>query len=137
MGQAVRHNSLMPGLKDDELENCPRRPNCVSSEAAAHTGGWIAPLTIHAGAQTAWKALCETVGTLPRARIVTRTDEYLHAEVRSRIFGFVDDLEFQLREKDGIIEMRSAARAGYYDLGVNRRRLERLRNLLRSRGIVS
>ena len=127
----------MSALKDGRLQDCPKRSNCVSSEAAAHTGGWIAPLTIHAGAQTAWKALCETVGTLPRARIVTRTDEYLHAEVRSRIFGFVDDLEFQLRGKDGIIEMRSAARAGYYDLGVNRRRLERLRNLLRSRGIVS
>jgi uncharacterized protein (DUF1499 family) len=126
----------MSALKDGRLQDCPKRSNCVSSEAAAHTGGGIAPLTIHAGAQTAWKALCETVGTLPRSRIVTRTDAYLHAEVRSRIFGFVDDLEFQLREKDGIIEMRSAARTGYYDLGVNRRRLERLRNLLRSRGIV-
>jgi uncharacterized protein (DUF1499 family) len=125
----------MHGLRNGRLEECPQRPNCVSSDSETPTG-WIAPLKIGPKAQSVWEVLCETVEELPRSRIVLRTGEYLHAEVRSRIFGFVDDLEFQLRAREGIIAMRSAARTGYSDLGVNRRRLERLRRSLRTRGLV-
>jgi uncharacterized protein (DUF1499 family) len=126
---------FMPGSKDGRLQNCPKRPNCVSSEAR-DSAGWIAPLAFSLNAQAVWKALYETVEALPRSRVVDRTEDYLHVELRSRIFGFVDDLEFQLREQEGIIGMRSAARTGYYDLGVNRRRLERLRAALRGRGVI-
>jgi uncharacterized protein (DUF1499 family) len=54
----------------------------------------------------------------------------------SAFFGFVDDLELHLRTAEGVIAVRSAARLGYSDLGVNRRRIEDLRALLIKRGIV-
>jgi uncharacterized protein (DUF1499 family) len=57
---------------------------------------------------------------------VESEERYLHAEVRSLVFRFVDDLEFLL-QPDGLIQVRSAARSGYSDLGVNRRRVERIR----------
>jgi uncharacterized protein (DUF1499 family) len=71
-----------------------------------------------------------------RITIVTVDETYLHAEVRSAIFRFVDDTEFHLRASDGIIAIRSAARTGYGDLGVNRKRIEKIREVLRGRDLI-
>jgi uncharacterized protein (DUF1499 family) len=76
------------------------------------------------------------VAALPRTRIVADTGSYLHAECRSALFGFVDDLELQLRPDRSLIAVRSASRVGYSDLGANRRRVEELRSELARRGIV-
>ncbi len=58
--------------------------------------------------------------------IVAETADYLHALCRSR-GGFIDDVEFRLSPDEGVIHVRSASRSGLHDLGVNRRRVERLR----------
>jgi uncharacterized protein (DUF1499 family) len=76
------------------------------------------------------------VSELSRTRIVTETADYLHAECRSALLGFVDDLELHLRPDEGIIAVRSASRLGYSDLGVNRRRVEGLRTSLIERGVL-
>ncbi|MGH7970152.1 MAG: DUF1499 domain-containing protein, partial [Limisphaerales bacterium] len=52
---------------------------------------------------------------------------YLHAEFRSPLMGFVDDVEFVLAPEQKLIHVRSAARLGYSDFGVNRKRAEFLR----------
>jgi uncharacterized protein (DUF1499 family) len=70
---------------------------------------------------------------MTRVRIVTATDHYLHAECSSALFGFVDDLECLLDAEAGVIHLRSAARMGYSDLGVNRRRIETLRERVNRR----
>jgi len=72
----------------------------------------------------------------PRVKLVIQRDDYLHAECRSRVFGFVDDLELHLRAAENIIAVRSAARLGHSDFGVNRRRVEALRAALQAQGIV-
>ena len=84
----------------------------------------------------AWRAARATVAGLPRTEIITETDDYLHAECSSAFFGFTDDLEFHLRPSEGLIAIRSAARLGYGDLGVNRKRLDHLRTLLQKQSIV-
>jgi len=76
------------------------------------------------------------IGRLPRSEIVTATDRYLHATLKSRIFGFVDDLELRLDPQTDVIHIRSASRSGHYDLGVNRRRVERLRKQLRAAALI-
>lgn len=55
---------------------------------------------------------------------------YLHATATSRIFGFVDDLELHAAPQAGVIEARSVSRLGDSDLGVNAKRLARLRQAL-------
>jgi uncharacterized protein (DUF1499 family) len=52
---------------------------------------------------------------------------YLHVEMRSLMFRFVDDVEFSLAASAGLIHVRSASRVGYSDFGVNRKRVERIR----------
>jgi uncharacterized protein (DUF1499 family) len=73
---------------------------------------------------------------MPRTRIVRETADYLHAECRSTLFGFIDDLELNLRPTEGIIAVRSASRLGYSDFGANRRRIERLRASLIIQGVL-
>jgi uncharacterized protein (DUF1499 family) len=119
------------GLQQGHLAACSGRPNCVSSQAEddAHR---VAPLDIGPpeAAAAVWQRLQRVLGEMNRVRIVTATDHYLHAECSSALFGFVDDLECALDVEAGVIHLRSAARLGYSDLGVNRRRIETLRERL-------
>ncbi len=88
------------------------------------------PFTYDGPRAAALQRLVHVVEALPRTRIVEERDDYLHAEARSALFRFVDDLEFYLPAGQQQIEVRSAARSGWYDFGVNRRRIERIRQTL-------
>jgi uncharacterized protein (DUF1499 family) len=46
--------------------------------------------------------------------------------------GFLTTSSCGFRLNDNTIAVRSAARTGYYDFGVNRRRVEKLRKQLRA-----
>jgi len=120
---------------DAQLAPCPSSPNCVSSDAT-DGGHAIAPFALAQPAAQAWAAVREAVAEIPRTRIVTDADDTLHAECRSALLGFVDDLELQLRASEGQIAVRSASRLGHSDLGVNRRRVESLRAALEARGVL-
>jgi hypothetical protein len=65
---------------------------------------------------------------MDRVNIVTVESDYIHAEFISAFLHFVDDVEFCFDDENKTIHVRSASRIGYYDLGVNRRRVERIRN---------
>lgn len=70
--------------------------------------------------------LVSIVREMKRATIVSATPSYLHVEFRSALFRFVDDLEFVLDDPARVIHFRSASRTGYYDFGVNRRRMKEI-----------
>lgn len=94
------------------------------------------PFVLLASAGKAWEAARQAVMQLPRTRIVAEGPGYLHAECRSALFRFVDDLQLQLREQEGIIAVRSASRLGRSDFGVNRRRVETLRAALAAKKAI-
>ena len=119
----------------DHLTSCPDRPNCVSSEAQ-DTRHAIAPFRIKGQIAATWDAVRNVVGSLPRTKVVNATDRYLHAECKSLVFRFIDDLELRLNPETGTISIRSASRVGYFDLGVNRRRVEALRRTLKNESLI-
>jgi uncharacterized protein (DUF1499 family) len=114
------------GVHDGRLAPCPDRPNCVCTQAAdeAHR---IEPLTYDGTPEEARARLKAALATLPRTRVVTETPDYLHAECTSLVFRFVDDVELLIDRERKVIHFRSASRVGHSDLGLNRRRMERLR----------
>ena len=115
-------NGSAPGLTDGRLAACPSSPNCVSSEQGTQSDKAVASLPLDA-----WDLL--PVAIIKAGGSVTREDEdYIAAEFRSSIFGFVDDLE--LRRAEDAVHVRSASRVGYSDAGVNAERVADLRNLL-------
>lgn len=76
--------------------------------------------------EEARRAVKEIILAIPRTRIVIDEPNYLRAEFASRLFGFVDDVEFAFDEVERRIDFRSASRVGYYDFGANRRRMKRI-----------
>ncbi len=122
-------------LSPQGFSDCPASPNCVSSDAqdGLHT---IAPFELNVPADQAWAEIKAAVMQLSRTQVVSEEDGYLHAESRSLIFRFVDDLQLQLREQEGIIAVYSASRVGHSDFGVNRQRVETLRQYLLRRGTI-
>lgn len=106
------------------LKACPGSPNCVCSCDTAERHA-IAPLAVPAGVEEPISALAGLVQTLPRVDIVEQSERYLHATFKSRIFRFTDDVEFYY---DGsVVHVRSESRLGYSDFGVNRKRIEDIR----------
>ena len=112
------------GVTEGRLAPCPGSPNCVSSEAVAKQR--VEPLRYDGDATQARARLLDVLNGMERVRIVQSTDDYLHTEFRSAVFGFVDDVEFYF-SPPGTLQVRSASRTGYADFGVNRERVETLR----------
>jgi uncharacterized protein (DUF1499 family) len=123
------------GIKDGRLAPCPSTPNCVSSDAAESVHA-IAAFQLVAPPADGWRALRAALDNFPRTKIITVSEDYLHAECSSAVFGFVDDLELQLRPSQNSIAVRSAARLGRSDFGVNRKRVENLRLLLQQQSVI-
>lgn len=113
------------GLLDGRLRPCPSKPNCVCSEHR-ETNAWVEPLGFEGPPTKAWERLQITIREMG-GKIQSQSDEYIWATFRTKVFRFVDDMEFRLVTDDGVINVRSASRLGYSDLGLNRRRVEELR----------
>jgi uncharacterized protein (DUF1499 family) len=122
-----------PGLTNGQLAACPGKPNCVISQGGDE-GHRVDPIRYAGSRAEAVDRLKAILMARPRTRIVKATSDYLHAESTSALMRFVDDVEFFLPEKGGVIHVRSASRVGYSDFGVNRKRVEAIRAAFESAG---
>ena len=111
------------GLEDGKLTECPNSPNCVSTQTD-QTTKQMASLKYSGDSEEAMQRLREILKSMPRTRIVSRTNVYLHVEVRSLWMRYADDVEFLIDEEQKQIHFRSASRVGHSDLGVNRNRMQ-------------
>ena len=111
------------------LKPCPPTPNCVSTQATDKTHR-IEPFPYRGSSAEAMARLAAVIEAMPRTKIVERGPHILRAEFRTFVFRFVDDAVFVPDEERKTIEFRSASRLGRSDLGVNRRRLEGIRDRL-------
>lgn len=123
------------GSRSAHLSSCPESPNCVSTESS---GGRhkIDAFRLKGDFGKNWLEIQRIVTEFPRSNLVEIDETYLHATFKSRVFGFIDDLELLLNPSNGIISIRSAAQTGYWDFGVNRRRVTVLRRELQARDII-
>lgn len=121
------------GIHNNQLLDCPDSPNCVSSNAKDDEH-FIAPIEYTADRDAVRDKLVAIIKNQPRTEIIAQTDDYILVEFTSKLMGFVDDAEFYFLPDDQGIALRSAARMGESDLGVNRRRLEQFRLALQSLG---
>lgn len=114
-GRAASETALPP---------CPSSPNCVSSMATdSHR---IEPLAIRGDPRACFDRLKGVLANRKDTTVVAADDSHIRVEFRT-LLGFVDEGLFVLDAPNGRIQIRSAARTGYWDLGKNRRRLEEIR----------
>lgn len=119
-------------MKEIRLDPCPSSPKCVCTvgDSKSHA---IAPYHYRKPLGEAKTALKQVFSELSRTELVKEEDAYLQYKVTSRLVGFVDDVEILFDDASKTIHFRSAARIGYYDFGVNRRRMENIRVLLKGK----
>ncbi len=115
------------GLKNQLFYPCPRTPNCVSSQEK-NLEHRIQPITFEVSLELAKERLNRVINSMSGTRILTQDDLYWHVEFNTQLLRFIDDVEFYFDGSQSLIHMRSASRQGYWDLGVNRRRLETIRS---------
>jgi uncharacterized protein (DUF1499 family) len=128
------------GVRDGKLKPPSKTPNSVSSQAALWPGheqlayANIAPLALLGSgpeaAQTTLAKLQTLVQAMPGANIVKAEPGYLYATFTTPMLKFTDDVEFWFDPAAGVLQVRSSSRLGRKDFGVNRTRVEAIRQLL-------
>jgi uncharacterized protein (DUF1499 family) len=129
------------GVKDGKLKPPSKTPNSVSSQTHLWTGheqaaySQIDPLKPVSGpsaqdGQATLDRLQALVSKMPGAEVVKAEPGYLYATFTTSLLRFRDDAEFWFDPAAGVIQVRSASRIGRKDFGVNRQRIETLRQQL-------
>ena len=77
-----------------------------------------------------FESIKQIIENIPRTKIVESDGDYLHAEVTSRIMKYVDDLEVSYIPENNKIIIRSESRVGEGDFGVNKKRVDSIKNKL-------
>ena len=116
------------GMVNGTLRPCPDSPNCVVSMNGDEKHA-IAPIAYKGDRDAAITRIRKIVSDYKGTTIVREEEGYIHAEFKTRIMRFVDDVEFLFPPDERVIHMRSASRVGYGDLGANRKRMEKIRTL--------
>jgi uncharacterized protein (DUF1499 family) len=116
---------------DGRLAPCPTSPNCVCSQAT-DPDHVVAAISYQGERDDAHRRLLIALASLPRTTVIsedqlTATTTYLHLTATTLIMRFTDDIELLIDDTSKHIEIRSLSRIGYSDFGVNRRRVEAIR----------
>lgn len=116
------------GVHEGRLKSCPGSPNCISSQSP-QKGSFVSPLGFAGDPDAAFARLKRIIDRRADSTVIEESGDYLRVEFRTGA-GFVDDGEFMLDRSNRVIQLRSASRVGYSDLGKNRRRMEEIRSQL-------
>ncbi len=131
---AVVWSALLVGCRgapsppaDGHLARCGRTPNCVSSQSAEGASHHIEALSLHGDAADATQRLAEVLRGLENVSTVAVESDQLRATFVMPSGAFTDDLDLVVDAGAGVVHVRSSSRIGIGDLGVNRARVEALR----------
>ncbi len=124
------------GVKNGKLLPCPDSPNCVSSQIDSDNlsnannsyNHKIAPFIFGDNSESDMLRLKNILTYKSGISIITSNKNYIHAECKTPMMGFVDDLEFYCEPDNSICHVRSASRLGHSDFGKNRSRIEEIRS---------
>ncbi len=122
------------GVRDGRLLPPSSTPNSVSSQARLYPDhpqrayASIDPLPLkHGDPVASMHTLVEVLQATSGLTLVEQRPDYVYAQAQTRWLKFVDDLEFWFNPTTAVIELRSASRLGRKDFGVNRQRIEAIR----------
>jgi uncharacterized protein (DUF1499 family) len=117
-------NNKNVGLVEGQLKPCPESPNCVCSQCPAEDNHFMAPLPYLSSKEASKKKLLHIIHSHNRTEIVTEKENYLHIIFTIFLFNWKDDVEFYFDDSNKVIHFKSQSRTGYWDFGVNRRRMK-------------
>lgn len=111
------------GAGGHPFEPCPDSPNCI-----------IVSREYELPAEELFTRISEAVREMNPHEFSSDSQTFqIEAVFRIRVFGYLDDVEAAVENAGSgksILHIRSSSREGYSDLGVNRRRVNRILNHL-------
>lgn len=117
------------GEKEVMLKECPSTPNCVSSESRDKKH-YIEPISIADKEGDIKEKLIKVIEEF-QGKILEEKGNFLKVAFYSKFFKFEDIADFEIEGDKKVINIRSAAQVGWYDFGVNRKRMENIRKALK------
>jgi uncharacterized protein (DUF1499 family) len=126
------------GVHEGRLKPPSKTPNSVTSQATLYPDhpqrsyADIAPLPANGDPDATLNRIASIVEAMDGAKIVKKEPDYLYAQFTTKLMKYVDDAEFWVDPAAGVIQVRSASRLGSSDLGVNRKRIEFIRQKLQN-----
>lgn len=121
-------SQLTLGLVGGKLQEIPDKDNAVSTQTMIE-GKKIDALPLKEDLSESVKAMKEALAAYGGIEIIEEKSDYLYAVATTGTMKFHDDIEIYFDEAVGVIQFRSASRAGYSDMGLNRTRYEALKDL--------
>ncbi len=124
------------GVHQGRLKGLSATDNSVNSQAdlypdhPQHMHASIAPLAVRGNGPATIAKLKGIVEGMAGARLITQAPDYLYAQYTTPLMRYVDDVEFWFDPVANVIQVRSASRVGQGDLGMNRKRIEMVREAL-------
>jgi len=125
------------GVHRGRLKPPSSTENSVSSQAELYPDhpqleyASIEPIKLRNGDGAATlESIKEAIDEMENAQVVTCEADYLYAQFTSSGLKFVDDAEFWFDADASVVQVRSAARLGRKDFGMNRKHIEAVRTAL-------
>ncbi|MFG1497204.1 DUF1499 domain-containing protein [Saccharospirillum sp. HFRX-1] len=126
----IVQNNRVPELGHDngKLKPLSKKPNAVSTQADDEERR-VRPWPFKADQAATRAAILAAVKAYGGAEVITEQDDYIYVVFTTAKMHFHDDVEFYLDSEAQQVHFRSASRAGYSDMGLNRQRYEQLTEL--------
>ena len=86
--------------------------------------------------EQAWPMIKNSIKQLQGTNIELDYKGYLYAKSRSEIMGFVDYIEVLYIPEHHQLNVRSSSLLGIWDMGVNKKRTDHLRLMLKEQGVI-
>lgn len=129
-GRIYWQNSQVPtlGVTDGKLAPISKKPNNVSTQTDVDEKR-VTPWPFKGSQEETMAAIKAAVNTYGGATVQTETADYLYVIFTTSLMKYHDDAEFWLDAENQVVHFRSASRAGYSDMGLNRKRFDALTEL--------
>lgn len=127
----VVKNNILPknlGVNNGKLVKMPSKPNAVSSQTDEKDKK-VEALEFKENLKASKGKVISAIESYGDAKIIKNENNYIYAVFTTGKMKFHDDVEFYFDEGENLIHFRSASRIGYSDMGLNRERYNKLRDI--------
>lgn len=127
-GNIMRQNSkpqVALGMKGDAFHEIPTKPNCVSTQTSQDDKK-VEPLPFKSSLEASKDAIKKAFEAYGSIEIKEENRNYIYAVATTGTMKYHDDIEIYFDEAKQEVHYRSASRAGYSDMGLNRSRYDEI-----------
>lgn len=116
------------GHLDGKLAPMPSKPNAVSSQSAQDDKK-VAALPYKGTTIETLAAITEVLAKMSNNEVQVQESNYIYTIFTTPKMHYHDDVEVLLDDSSQLVHFRSQSRAGYSDMGLNRKRYEKFSEL--------